>query len=396
MAKIIVVKIPEGDRSPFLRGILVQSLVDAGIDFADAYDMAQVVRNELQDVEEITSHSLKERVAILLGQRFGDKQRQAYESRSRHHEGILVHTPARSAPFSIGILAHSLETCAIAPEMALQGASRVLARLRQTGHREIDHKALRRIIYRCLHDHCSPEAANRYLSWRRFENSGASLIVMIGGTTGSGKSSLASELAYRMNISRIQSTDMMREIIRSYLSPQLMPTLGYRSFEAWRGLPGATDGEGLKLENRVVSGFLSQFSAMKPALEATVQRAIREPHNLILEGVHVLPTELELEQADSGAIIIPLMLATMKKSLLRKQLKRRGRENISHETGLYLEKLDDIWELQSWLLTEADRAGIHIIQNWYIEDAVHEVLELVSRRIMKHYPPHADGGVWEH
>jgi len=395
MAKITVVKVPDGDRSPFLRGILVQSLVDAGLGFADAYSLAQAVRNELQEVEEISSDQLKARVAVLLGQRHGDQLRQAYESGPPHGEGIVVHTPTRSAPFSAGILAHSLEACAIQPEIAQQGARRVQANLRQSGHREIDHKALRRIIYRCLRDHCSPEAADRYLSWRRFENSGASLILLIGGTTGSGKSSIASELAYRMNISRIQSTDVMREIIRSYLSPQLVPTLGYSSFDAWRGLPGAADVEGLKIENRVVTGFLAQFSAMRPALEATVERAVDERQHLILEGVHVLPTELQLEVADSRAIVIPLTLAIMEKSLLRKQLNRRGNEKSSREAVRYLKKLDDIWELQSWLLTEADRAGIRIIQNRYIEDAVREVLDLVSDKVMQHYPAHADESVWE-
>ena len=394
MAKTTVVKVPEGDRSPFLRGILVQSLVDAGLGFSDAYTVAQAVRSELQDVEEISSDRLKERVALLLEQRFGARSRLAYETGPRHDQGIVVHTPTRSVPFSAGILAHSLEACAIQPEIALQGARRVQANLRQSGHREIDHKALRRIIYRCLRDHCSQQAADRYLSWRRFENSGCSLILLIGGTTGSGKSSIASELAYRMNISRIQSTDMMREIIRSYLSPQLVPTLGYSSFDAWRGLPGAADEGGLKIENRTVTGFLAQFSAMRPALEATVERAVEERQHLILEGVHVLPTELQLEPAGSGAMVIPLMLAIMEKSLLRKQLNRRGHEKSNHEALRYLKKLDDIWELQSWLLTEADRAGIRIIQNRYIEDAVREVLDLVSEKVMQQYPAHPDETVW--
>ena len=48
MAKLIVIKEPEGDQSPFLRGILVQSLVNASLTFDDAYDLAQAVRNELQ------------------------------------------------------------------------------------------------------------------------------------------------------------------------------------------------------------------------------------------------------------------------------------------------------------------------------------------------------------
>jgi 2-phosphoglycerate kinase len=92
-----------------------------------------------------------------------------------------------------------------------------------------------------------------------------------------------------------------------------------------------------------------------------------------------------------------MKLAIMKKSLLRKQLKRRDPEGSSQPTSRYLDKLDDIWELQSWLLSEADKAGIPIIQNWLIEDTVNEALEHVTKVIMKRYPPHVPGeddGVW--
>jgi 2-phosphoglycerate kinase len=391
MAKISVLKIGEDERSPFLRGILVQSLVNAGLPFAEAYELAQHVRNELQDEQEITSRRLREHVAGMLEARHGRALRNAYEARPQQQPGIIVHTPTRSAPFSAGILSHSLEACGIAPDVALQGARKVFARLQQTGHREINHKALRRVIYRCLNDHCSTGMAERYLSWRRFENSGDALIVLVGGTTGSGKSTVSAELAHRMSISRSQSTDMMREIIRAYLSPQVVPTLGYSSFEAWRGLPGSIEGQTLEIENLVIAGFQSQFSAMKLALEATINRAIRERHHLILEGVHVVPTELNLDIRNRNAIVVPIKLATMKKTLLRKQLKRRDRESSSRPKSRYLDKLDDIWELQSWLLSEADKAGIPIIQNWYIEDTVNEALEHVTEVIMKHYPPHAPG-----
>ena len=387
MSKLVVIKEPDGNPSPFLRGILVQSLVNAGFAFDDAYELAQAVRTGLQDKREISNTELRNRVAELLEQRYGSEKRQRYETGLLNKPAIIVHTPTRSAPFSVGVLAHSLETCAIPPEMAMQGASKVLANLRKTGHREIDHKALRRVIYRCLHAHCSPQAADRYLSWRRFENSGIPLIILIGGTTGSGKSTVSSELAYRLSISRHQSTDMMREIIRSYLSPQMVPTLKYSSFEAWRGLPGSVDGNKPAIESPVINGFLSQFAAMKLALEATIDRAIKERHHLILEGVHVVPTELNLAVEQREAVIIPIMLATMKKGLLNKQLKRRGREKHKHQASHYLENLDDIWVLQSWLLDEADKAGIAIVENWYLEETVRTVLDLVIGVLMKHFPP---------
>jgi 2-phosphoglycerate kinase len=395
MAKLIVIKEPEGDRIPFLRGILVQSLVNAGLAFDDAYDLAQGVRDELQERQEITSAELRGRVAELLEQQQGSEKRKLYETGPRGESGIIVHTPTRSAPFSAGILAHSLETCAIPPEMAMQGARKVLAKLKKTGHRDIDHKALRRVIHRCLSEHCSQGAADRYLSWRRFENSGIPLIILIGGTTGSGKSTISSELAYRLDISRHQSTDMMREIIRSYLSPQMVPTLGYSSFEAWRGLPDSVDGSRPAIENPVVTGFLSQFAAMKLALEATIDRAIEERHHLILEGVHVVPTELDLVVKEGDAVVIPIMLASMKKELLNKQLKRRGREKSQRQASRYLGNLDDIWELQSWLLGEADKAGIAIIENWYVEDTVRAALDLVIGELMKHFPSQPDEEVWE-
>ena len=391
MAKLVVIKDPEGDRSPFLRGILVQSLVNAGLGFADAYELAQSVRNELQERQEISSTDLRTRVAELLEQRYGCQQRDRYESKPDSGPGIIVHTRTRSSPFSMGVLAHSLETCAIPPELAMEGARKVLARLRKTGHREIDHKALRRIIYRCLSEHCSQVAADRYLSWRRFENSGMPLIILIGGTTGSGKSVISSELAYRLDISRHQSTDMMREIIRSYLSAQMVPTLEYSSFEAWRGLPGAGDGEGVgpAIENPVVAGFLAQFSAMKLALEAAIERAVGERHHLILEGVHVIPTELNLDFEEGRAVVIPVMLASMKRDVLRKQLERREREQSTRKASRYLERIDDIWELQSWLLNEADRAGISIIESTTIEATVRAVLDLIIAGIMEQFPPDA-------
>lgn len=395
MAKTFVINEPDGDRAPFLRGILIQSLVNAGLAFDEAYAQAQTIRTALRDTEEISNAELKKQVAQLLAEKFGAEIRENYETKPSSRHEIIVHTPTRSDPFSVGIMTHSLEACALPPELALEGARKVYASLQKTGHQEIDHKTLRRIIYQCLKEHCSSDAADKYLSWRRFENSGDPLIILIGGVTGAGKSTISSELAYRMGIARIQSTDMMREIIRAYLTTRAVPTLEYSSFEAWRGLPPVPDDSGGNTENTVVAGFQSQFSTLKPALEAAINRAVQERHDLIIEGVHVEPTHLDLSETQDKTIVVPVMLATLEKKLLRKQLKRRGREKTERKASRYLEHLNDIWELQSYLLSEADNSGIPIITNWHIEDTVHEILNLVSARIMKRYPPKVQAMEWD-
>ncbi len=392
MAKTLVVKQSTGDRIPFLRGILVQSLADTGLPFDDAYKLAQTVRDELRDTQEITSTDLKKRVSALLDRHFGQEKCQVYVTEPKARARIIVHTPTRSAPFSVGILSHSLEACAISEEAALRGARKVHASLLRTGHSEVDHKSLRRIIYRCLREHCSQSAADRYLSWRKFENSGEPLIVLIGGTTGSGKSTVSSDVAWRMDIARIQSTDMMREIIRAYLTPQAVPTLKYSSFEAWRGLSAQSVDTRKQGEIPVIEGYLSQFATLKPALEAAMLRAVRERHDLIIEGIHVLPSRLDLSEVRDKAIVVPVMLATMEQAVLRKQLQRRGREKTERKASHYLAHLDEIWDLQSYLLDKADQANIPIITNRQLENTVRGVLDLIIAKVMKRHPPDPDSG----
>lgn len=395
MARTMVVRKADGAQAPFLRGILTQSLVNAGLGFEEAYGLAREVRSQLRDAEQISSTELGELVYDLLVVRFGPERGRAYRSRPSKASDIIVHTPTRSETFSMGILAHSLETCAIDHDDAMKAAHKVHAALRKTGHKEINHKSLRRLVYRCLHEHCSDEVANRYLSWRRFENSGAPLIILIGGITGSGKSTLASELGYRLDIGRTQSTDMIRAIIRAYLAEPVAPTLQYSSFEAWRGLPTlAASGES-EVENLVVTGFLSQFTTLKPALDSAIARAVHERERLILEGVHVLPTELDLSEAGKQGIVLPVMIATMRKQALSQRLKRRGRENSTRSAQRYLQHIDEIWELQSYLLGLADAAGITIIQNWNLENTIAKILELLSSMICDRFPPDPSKMDWE-
>ena len=390
MARVFIIDEAEGDRTPFLRGILVQSLVSAGMSFQDAYVTAQAIRDQLGDLEEITSTEFRARVAEELEKRFDAKTRQAYEQGPTPGRKISVRTTTRAAPFSVGILAHSLEACAVDSETAWHAAKKVQERLQQAGRRKIDHKALRRIIYHCLSEHCSDKDADRYLSWRRFEASGQPLILLIGGASGTGKSTIASEFAYRLESARTQSTDMMRQIIRCYLAPNVVPTLAFSSFEAWRGLPVVKTAGKRATDSPVIAGFLSQFATVKVALEATIQRAIQEGHHLIVDGVHVVPTELDLKGVEDKAIVVPVMLAVMGKKVLDQQLKRRGRENPKRGSSRHRKHLDAIWDLQSYLLMQADVAGIPIIPNATVEQMVREILDQITQKIVERYPPHID------
>jgi 2-phosphoglycerate kinase len=396
VTKVVIIKEPGGDRVPFLRGILVQSLLSAGLSFKDAYSTAQELRKSLENDTVITTAELGARVAKQLEKDFSPAIRRDYETKSEteRQQKIIVSSDRGDGPFSAGILTRSLEACVVDRKSAIEVARRVQEAIQKRGQSVIDPPSLRRLIYQSLNEHCSKETANYYLSRRQFKTSGEPLIILVGGATGTGKSTVSSELAYRLGVVRTQSTDMMREIIRSYLAPHVVPTLGFSSFDAWRGLPEIKTPEGQReTDNPVIAGFMAQSANVRSALEATIARVLKERHDMIIDGIHVVPMQLDLSKAREAAVVVSVMLAVTTRMQLENQLSWRSREQPDRVSSRYLEKLDAIWELQSFLLNLADKANVPIIANWSIEDTVRGILIEVNRRISERYPP--DPGVLE-
>lgn len=386
MAKLFIIETASKEKIPFLRGVLVESLVRAGLSFQDAYLVAQSVRDKLENNTEITTDTLREQVSTEVWERFGAALAKSYDLGSSRERQIMVQTSSDEVPFSAGILSRSLQACAIDRAEALETAKQVHESLQKGETTLIEHIALREIVYQHLKEHCSQASADRFLSWRRFKESSVPLIVLVGGITGTGKSTLTSELAYRLNIIRTQSTDMMREIVRCYLPPAEIPTLSYSSFEAWKGLTDAGQTATECREADVIRGFLAQCEIVKQGLEATIYRAVKENHDLIIDGVHVLPTKLELNIASDQAIVIPLMLAVPHKKTLRKRLKHREKEQPERSSSRYLKQLDQIWTLQSYLVMDAEEHQIPLIVNGDLEKALDEILMHISNTISRCFP----------
>ena len=386
--KSVTVVSPDGEKVPFLRGVLVQSLTTRGLSFEDAYAMAQRVRDALAPTDEIDTDSLRDQVAELLEQEFGPEVRQAYESGREDDLQIMVRTPSREAPFSVGLLSRYLEGCAIGRENALSSARTVHEILRQRGASEIDSKELRHVIFDTLKRDCCAEAADHYISRCRFQDSRQPLIILIGGPPGAGKSTVTADVAYHLEIARTQSTDLIREIVRSYLAPQVVPTLGYSSFEAWKGLPEVEPLEQHRQPgNLVIAGFLSQVDTIKTALEATISRAIKEHQDLVVDGVHVIPSRMNLKKLDEDAVVVPITLAVTTYGQLARQLGRRSREQPDRRSSLHKEQLNAIWDIQTHMLDQAEKNGIPVIANWNIDDTVRRILEQVIKRIAARFPP---------
>jgi len=384
MARAIVTYRSREERIPFLRGLLTQSLVDVGLSFTDAYAIASKLREELKEVSEIPAHELRERVAQHLETLHGPEVRHRYEADPILESPIHVVMDGKPAAFAHATLARSLQACSIDPPTAYRIALAVQQQLESEGQWEVNSLDLRRTTYEVIHEYCGVADAEAYLVWRRFHRRGRPLLLLIGGATGSGKSAVAAEVAYRLGLVRSQSADMLREVMRLMLSPELMPTLYRSTYNAWEALPGETG------PHRVIEGFEAQFQAVKVAIHATLRRAVTEMVHVVLDGVHVFAPRLDLAPYRESAVVVPVMLAMVDKDELRERFGRRTDAAPQRSRERYLKHFEEIWEIQAYMLEAADQAGVPIVTSHEVADTVQAVIDLVTADLRRRHPPDLD------
>ncbi len=380
MAKTLVIDPQQETRVPFLRGILTRSLQDAGLPFEEAYELASNVRQELGDVELISTEELRDRVLKVLNKDYGAQVVQRYQAPAHRAVPVLVRDPdGQVAPFSRSVHQRCLQSCGLPSERSAELTNKMYKHLLDRGVGEIDSPHLGHLTYRCLHQDLGPEVAQRFLMWTQFRHSGRPLILLLGGTAGCGKSTIATDLANRLEIVRTQSTDMLREVMRMMIPERLLPVLHQSSFNAWRALP--EPGHAADLDALLADGYRTQSELLSVPCEAVIQRALGERVSLILEGVHVQPSLLDKIGDESDAVVVPVMLAVLKPEALRVRIRGRGTHAPQRRAERYLDNFDAIWRLQSYLLSEADRSEMTIIPNDDKEKVVNQIMRLIINRL---------------
>jgi 2-phosphoglycerate kinase len=392
VAKILVEDTEDQTRIPFLRGILIRSLQDAGVPFGDAFTLASEIRNELADKTLVTTTELQGMVVSHLRAIGKDSVVSRYEK-----PGILLLTQVEQRdgqliPFSRLEYQHCLETIGLESDEAERVVQTLQQHMADRHIEKITSRRLAQLTYRYLRQSqdMGPAVAHRWLVWRDFVNSGRELILLIGGTAGCGKSTVATMLASRLDIVRTQSTDMLREVMRTMIPSKLMPVLHESSFTAWQALPGQPRNIGEVSDALLIHGYRSQADLLSVATEAVIQRAMRERVSLILEGVHIHPAFMEKLQSDADAVVIPIMLGVLKRKQLQRRIQGRGSNAPRRRAKRYLEHFDEIWRLQSYLLSEADRANIDIVLNSNRDKVFREIMRITINKLAEDFDSTAE------
>ncbi|UCB56140.1 MAG: (d)CMP kinase [Thiotrichales bacterium] len=386
MSKVLVESPEDQNQTPFLRGILTRSLQKSGLTFEQAHDIANAIRDEIGDRPLVTTYDIEHLVVKHLKKAKADHAVSLYENRSMPYMLQVETDNGQFSAFSPARYRTDLEAIGLTSDEALSIVDELSLHLLRRNKPDVTSNYIAKVTYRLLRKSkdLGKKVAHRWLVWRDFIHSGRPLVFLIGGTAGSGKSTIATGIASRLEIARMQSTDMLREVMRTMISKKAEPILHKSSYSAWQELPD----EILETEDkgqRIYIGYCKQAEILSVAIRAVIERALHERVSVIVEGVHFHPSIIK-DIIDPGeALVVPVMLAVLKRKQLQTRIKGRGTDVPQRRAARYLEHFESIWKLQSFLLSEADQTDVPIISNIDRDDVFREIMLYTIARLSSEF-----------
>jgi 2-phosphoglycerate kinase len=295
---------------------------------------------------------------------------------------IQLVSEGHKVPFSKGLLATTLTATGLPRERAFRVAMDVERQLRRGPEREVPVDQLRQMVELVLASGEEEQYLRRYRMWNRLAREDRPVVVLIGGATGVGKSTIAAQVADRLGVVRIISTDSVREVMRAFFSVSLMPAIHYSSYEAGRGVRIPL---GTGLDPHVV-GFMEQVDVVNVGVLAIVARAIEEHTSLIVEGVHMVPGMFAwagAKERTKEVLLLQMVVAVSDPALHRSHFMVREQETSGRRAiARYLKGFDEIREIQEFILERARAEGTLVVDNVNIDqtvglvvDALYDVIE---------------------
>jgi 2-phosphoglycerate kinase len=279
-------------------------------------------------------------------------------------------------PFSKGLMARALIVTGLDPERAHLIARRADKDLIERKAESLDLDRLGELAADVIGAEEASRTVRRLRRLDALQRLDEPLLLLVGGTTGTGKSTIATEAAHRLGITRVTSTDFIRQTMRAFFSEEFMPSVHYSSFEARLALTRAEEEES---GDAAILGFLDQTRNVLVGVQAALERAATERWSMVLEGVHLVPGMVATDVRD--AFVVQCVVAIEDETLHRSHFWVRdyATEGL-RPLEKYLDALPQIREIQDYLVERARRHDVPVIVNDSFDRALAEVMDLVLRR----------------
>jgi 2-phosphoglycerate kinase len=279
-------------------------------------------------------------------------------------------------PWSKGLMARALAATGLPTTRAYELARLADADLMTQGEHRLDLDRLATLAVELLGETEGMRTMRRLRRLQALQHLDVPIVLLVGGATGTGKSTIATEAAHRLGITRVTSTDFIRQTMRAFFARDFMPSVHYSSFEAGLALTKAEEEE---TGDPRLLGFFDQTRNVLVGVEAALDRALAEGWSMVLEGVHLVPGMIATRRDD--AIVVQCVVAIDDEQVHRSNFWVRD----SATEGLrplekYLDGMVEIRLIQEALLERARRYDVPVIENVTVDQAIGEVLDLVLSR----------------
>lgn len=199
-------------------------------------------------------------------------------------------------------------------------------------------------------------------------------VILIGSASGIGKSTIASELAKQLNIKHLIESDFIRAVVRGIIGKEYAPALHSSSYDAYKNLRNKANYA--SYEDLVSAGFDEHASYVIPGLEKIIQRAITDFDDIIIEGVHLVPGLIDIEQFRDYADIYFFVLSSDEESHKERFVKRAIQ---IHRGGKQLDFFTENRIIHDHLLHQAEINDVSIIKTDTIEKSIEQILTIINK-----------------
>ncbi|MBR3112322.1 MAG: hypothetical protein IKH29_01260 [Methanobrevibacter sp.] len=199
-------------------------------------------------------------------------------------------------------------------------------------------------------------------------------VILIGSASGIGKSTIAAELAKKLNIKHLIESDFTRAVVRGIIGKEYAPALHSSSYDAYKHIRNKSRYE--SYDELVSAGFDDHASYVIPGLEQIIRRAITDYDDLIIEGVHLVPGLIDIEQFREDANIYFFILSSDEESHKERFVKRAIQ---IHRGGKQLDFFKENRIIHDHLLKQAEINGVHVIKTESIETTLDKILAIINK-----------------
>jgi 2-phosphoglycerate kinase len=280
---------------------------------------------------------------------------------------------AEGLPWSKGLMARALTATGLAPTRSYELARLVDADLAKRAATTLDLDRLGELAVELLGETEGSRTMRRLRRLSALSELDQPIVLLVGGATGTGKSTLATEVAHRLGITRVTSTDFIRQTMRAFFSKEFMPSVHYSSFDAQLALTKAEEDEA---GDATLLGFLDQTRNVLVGIDAAIDRALGEGWSMVLEGVHLVPGMISTDR--QGALVVHCVVAITEEELHRSHfwVRDRATEGL-RPLERYIEGLPEIRLIQDSILERARRFDVPVIENTTFDEAIGAIMDLV-------------------